>query len=297
MQDITIKKATFIYAISKYTLTICNLVFTIILARIITPEEYGVIAITSVFTTFFSLFSDMGIGAGIIQNKKLTLKDINSIFAFTVYLSLFLCTIFVFFSYGMSWFFQKSIYGELGIFLGASLLFNTLNLVPNALLIKNKRFMLIGVRNFICTVGTSVIAVLLAFAGFGYYSLVIQSLLSSIILFICNIASNKISFQFLFTPHSIKKIRSYAGYQFGFSFINYFARNLDKLLVGFFMGNAALGCYDKAYKLMMYPVGNLTNVITPVLHPILSDYQSDVEYIYKKYKQIFKILSDRKSVV
>lgn len=90
---------------------------------------------------------------------------------------------------------------------------------------------------------------------------------------------------------SLEKIRSYSSYLFGFNLVNYFARNLDNLLIGKYMGAAQLGYYDKSYKLMLYPVNNLTHVITPVLHPILSEHQNDKAYIYDKYRQVVKVLS------
>jgi PST family polysaccharide transporter len=65
---------------------------------------------------------------------------------------------------------------------------------------------------------------------------------------------------------------------------------MDNILIGKFMGDASLGLYDRAYKLMLYPVQNLTHVITPVLHPILSEYQDDKDVIYNSYKKVVKIL-------
>ncbi|MTM28013.1 oligosaccharide flippase family protein, partial [Turicibacter sanguinis] len=106
-----------------------------------------------------------------------------------------------------------------------------------------------------------------------------------------NFYSAKIKLHFIIQKDSLVKIRGFSTYQFAFSFINYFSRNLDNLLIGKVMGQSALGYYDKAYKLMLYPVGNLTHVITPVLHPILSDYQHDKKYIYEQYRRIVKILS------
>jgi PST family polysaccharide transporter len=91
--------------------------------------------------------------------------------------------------------------------------------------------------------------------------------------------------------NSIGKIKEYSGYQFGFNFINYFARNLDNLIIGKVWGNVPLAQYDKAYRFMLYPVSNLTHVITPALHPILSEHQDDTDFIYQKYIQVIKILS------
>jgi PST family polysaccharide transporter len=73
--------------------------------------------------------------------------------------------------------------------------------------------------------------------------------------------------------------------------VNYFSRNTDNILIGKMMGNESLAYYSKGYTLMLYPVQNLTFVITPILHPILSDYQNDKQYIYNKYMQVTKLLS------
>ena len=89
---------------------------------------------------------------------------------------------------------------------------------------------------------------------------------------------------------SIKKIIKYSGYQFAFNMVNYLSRNLDNLLTGKLLGNAELGYYNKAYTLMLYPVNNLTGVVSPVLHPILSDYQNQINIIYKKYMKIVRLL-------
>jgi PST family polysaccharide transporter len=89
----------------------------------------------------------------------------------------------------------------------------------------------------------------------------------------------------------IKKIKEYSGYDFGYNFINYFARNLDNLVIGKVWGNVPLAQYDKAYRFMLYPIYNFTFVISSVLHPILSENQNNLEYIYQRYLQIVKILS------
>ena len=88
----------------------------------------------------------------------------------------------------------------------------------------------------------------------------------------------------------MRKIASYSGFQFLFNLLNYFSRNLDNLLAGRFIGSTQLGYYNKSYTLMQYPVSNLAGVITPVLHPILSDYQDNKDILYQKYMSILKLL-------
>lgn len=294
-KTMSIKKATLLNATSKYTNVITNLIFTIILARLLTPNDYGVIAVTTVFTNFFIILADMGIGTGIIQNKSLIDEEIVDIFSITVWLGIILAILFCFLGYPISIFYKNSIYVNICIVLSLSLLFNSLNMVPNALLMKNQEFIKVAVRNIVIPIITNIFAVILAFLGFKYYALVIQSILASFITFLWNYVTVskkcKLKFRLKINFNGFNKIRSYSGYQFSFSIVNYFSRNLDNLLTSKFLGESLLGYYDKAYKLMLYPLNMLTNVITPSLHPILSRFQDNIEYIYIQYIKIIKILS------
>lgn len=295
MANISLKKAALINAASKYTSILFSIAFSMILARILTPEDYGIVAVTTVFTNFFSIFADMGISAGIIQYKKLTREDNASIFSLMLAFGLFLGLLFCGFSFFIAEFYRNDVYVPIGFLLGLTLFGSTLNIVPEALLLKDKRFVMLAKRNVIIPFITSLMTIGLAFCGWKYYALVMQSILSIWITFVVNFyTTHKDYGLYLYhglTGRGIRKIFGYSLYQFLFGFINYFARNLDNLLIGRVWGEAALGYYDKAYRLMCYPNNSLTHVITPVLQPILSDYQDDKRYIYEKYVKLLKFLS------
>ena len=109
-RKLTLRSAFIVTAMSKYSRIIINLVFTIILARLLTPEDYGIVAVTNVFINFFAVFSDMGISVGVIQNKELTDEDNNNIYSFSVYFGIVLSVIFALFSFLMARFYQNNIY-------------------------------------------------------------------------------------------------------------------------------------------------------------------------------------------
>lgn len=295
MDNISIKKAALINAASKYTSIICSLGFAMILARILTPEDYGIVAVTTVFTNFFAIFSDMGISSGIIQFKNLTEKDNSTIFSITAILGVILGVLFACCSYFIADFYGDGVYIQLGRLLGFNLFLSALNIVPEALLLKDKQFVLLAKRNVIIPLVTGIMTVGLAFCGWKYYALVWQSILSVGITFMANFyITHKKYNLYLYTgicTDGIKKIFGYSVYQFLFGAINYFARNLDNLLIGRVWGAASLGYYDKAYKLMCYPNNSIAHVITPVLQPILSEHQNEQRYIYDKYVQMLKFLS------
>jgi PST family polysaccharide transporter len=291
MPEISIKKAALITAGSKYSTVILNIIFSAILARILTPGDYGVVAIVGVFTSFFGVLSNMGLGTSVIQYKELSSVQINHIYSFSLFVSFFLAIIFALLSIPISLIYNNNAYLTICSILSISVFFNSLNMIPNAVLMREKRFLLVGVRLITVSAATAVVTIILALGGMKYYALVFQSVVSALFTFLWNKKTSKVQFQWKIDINIIKKIRHYSGFQFADSFINYFARNLDKLLIGKLMGDIPLGQYDKAYKWMLYPVQNLTHVISPTLHPLLSEHQNNQEYIYKKYLKIVNFLS------
>ena len=81
----------------------------------------------------------------------------------------------------------------------------------------------------------------------------------------------------------LRAIWGFASFHMAHSFVNYFSRNMDNLLVGVAFGGAALGYYDKAYRVSGYPVGGFTSVVASALHPYLSDYRDRPEEIYARF--------------
>lgn len=286
----SIKKASMINAVGKYSKILLSIVVEIILARLLTPHDYGIVAVVIVFTTFFTTFSDMGLSTAIVQRKDLTKSDIDNIYTFTVYISVILMVIFYFFSYIIAEFYGSSVYVNVGKLLSISLFFNALNMVPNGILNRDKKFVTIAVRTVIVYVLSAVLTIILAFLGAKYYALVAQAIFSAMFTFIWNVITTKPKFMIKYDNSGLKKVASYSIFQFAFNLLNYFSRNLDNLLAGRFIGSTQLGYYNKAYTLMQYPVSNLSGIITPVLHPILSDYQNSKEILYQKYMTILKLL-------
>lgn len=291
MKEMSIKRAAMINAAASYICVFLQLVFNGILARILAPGDYGVVAVVSVFTSFFTVMSNMGMGPAIIQNKQLTDDDISNIFSFNFYVAIATAIIFAVFSVPLSKFYNNSIYIAIGGMLAISLFFHTINIVPHSYLLKQKRFMAIGIRMVVVTVTSYSVAIVLACLGYKYYALVWQAIIYALVSFAWNYASIRVKLKMKFSFSSIKKIFSFSVFQMGYSVINYFSKNLDNLIIGKFIGDSALGYYDKAYKVTLYPQNNLTNVITPTIHPILSSHQNDKQYIYERYMNIVKILS------
>ncbi len=282
----------FYTAIAKYSGIFVSLVITIILARLLSPTDFGIVAIANIFIVFFSIISDLGIGPAIIQNRNLSSLDLNYLFSFTIYLGVVLGICFYFLAPIFSFYYENSLLSPVLKILSISVVFGTWNIVPNSLILKDKFFKFIAFRTFIIQVISGILSVFLAYSGGGIYSLLLSPILSSIFLFIVNISKRHLSFYFKLSLSPLKKIGSYSIYQFLFNFINYFTRNLDKLLVGKYISLGSLGYYEKSYRLMILPIQNITNVITPVIQPIFSDFQDDLKRQSNSYLKILCFLSN-----
>lgn len=287
----TLRKAVLINASSKYLNILLNILVNAILARLVSPEDYGLMAIVTVFSTLFSTIADMGLSTAVVQDKELTDRDMNSIFSFSIYISFFLGIMFALLSFAIAHFYNEKILIKLGQLLSVSLLFSSMSAVPNGKLNRDKRFLEMSIRNIVIYISSALVAILFAFRGAGIYSLIIQSILSAVFMFVWSEGLTGLRFNLTFSMDSVRRIASYSGFQYAFSLSNYFARNLDNILIGKYMGATQLAFYARSYNLMLYPINNITGVVTPVLHPILSDFQENREYIYVQYVKILKILA------
>ena len=276
---------------SKYISMGAQIVITMVLARLIAPEDFGLVAIVTVFTGLFSLLSDMGVGVAIVQYRDLTEEDYGALFGFSALLAVVLAAAYCAASPLIATFYGDARLIPLCCAASPQLLFSTLNMVPSGLMLKERRFSATGIRLVSATVVSGAVAIGLAFAGAGCYALVVQSGLSAFIVLAWNLAARGVRCVSLRFKGPLKRIFSYSAYQFGFSLINYFSRNLDNMLIGRFMGSAQLGYYDKAYKLTGYPLSAFSSVIGSIIQPYMAEHQDDPDAIFNCFMRIEKLLS------
>lgn len=281
----------FYTALAKYSGIFISIFIGAILARLLTPEEFGTVALVTVFVTFFALLSDFGIGPAVVQNNNLEKEDIESIFSFSVLIGIVLTGLFFMGSGLIAKFYKNDELINVSRLLSLSLLLNSLNIVPRALYQKALKFKQIGIISVLVHMFCGIIAIILAYSGLSYYALVIQSIMSSGISLIIYLIIAPVRIGAKMSIKSIKKIFKFSSFQFMFNFINYFSRNSDNILIGKFFSPSALGYYDKSYRLMMMPVSNLTHVITPVLMPVLSKHQDNTDVVYNAYLKVVRLLA------
>lgn len=281
-----IGKGTLYNAIAKYIGIAVNLIVTGVLARLLTPEEFGTVALTTIFVTFFDLLGNMGFGPAIIQNRQLSNKDLASIFNITVIIAVllgivcFLAAPFVASSY------DNGILVPVMRVLSLQVLFTILGVVPYSLILKEKRFRFIAISNVSCQTSFGAVAIVCAICGMGIYSLLVAPICTAMTLFVIYTIKSRRDYgnyhSLIFKWESIDKVLSFSIYQFLFNIVNYFSRNLDKLLIGNRFTMSDLGYYEKSYRLMQLPISNISSVMTPTIQPVLSKFQDD-KSLFKTY--------------
>ena len=272
---------------SKYFGMLFTFLVTVILSRVLSPSEFGIVAIAVSISTLLVIIADLGISASVIQNKTLDDKDLNVlhtiVFSFGVFLGLtaFLLsnTIAVFFE-------EMELKKIIALFSFYIALFS-LQVVPKAKLNLNRKFIKLG-RIFVASqLLSGIIAIFMAAKGYGVYSIVAKYITDSLVSSLLYGYSSKLKLTLNIRASSFLKVFRYSLYQLLFNLTSFFSRNFDNFLLGKVLGKFDLGIYDRAYQLMHIPNQLTAQVFNLVLHPVLSEKQNNNDIIYSKYRKVF----------
>ena len=263
-----------------------SLLTTIILARLLTPADFGLVAMAAVVIGFIELFKDLGTATAVIQRKDPSQGLLASVFwlnagfgfAATIVLYLLAPLLGVFYR-------EPQVIPIMQV-LSLSFLLSGLSNLQASLLERNLEFdklarMEIGTALFAALVGITA-----AFLGQGAWSLVYQMLAGNFLgtLLFWSASRWRPSWQF-----DWPEIRSVMGFSLnltGGNIFNYFARNADKLLIGRFLGGQDLGYYDLAYRLMQLPLQGISAVLSRVMFPLYSRMQDDAGRFGRTYLKV-----------
>lgn len=287
-----IRRGVFFNILSKYSNVLIQIVLMVILSRVLSPEVFGEMALILTFLVFFNYFGNIGIGAAIIQKDNLSKEEIQEAFSFTVLLGIFLTGVYIFFSDFLSNYYGSNIFINTKLIVSIIVFFNCLNTVPNSILRKNKDFKIMSINEMIANICSAILAIILTFMKLGIYAIIFQNLSRIVILTILNLFFSKIFIKFKSKLNFsfLKKIYGYSIFEFLTNLLNYFSRSADNILVGKYLGLDILGYYDRSYRLLLFPIKNLTQLLTPTLHPIFAVYKNDRGKMCKYYIKISKLV-------
>lgn len=287
----SIKAASIAQLGSKLINVIMQLVVTMVLARLLTPEEFGTVAVLTAFSGIFNILADAGISTAIVQSSDLEEDEYDRLLFLGLLIGIVLTALFCLLSVGVAWFYGDAAYVPLGCFMSLAVLFNSLNMVPNGVLIKERKFNLIAARLVACTLVVGAIAILLAFFGFGAFAIVANTVLTALFVLVWNLKGTRLRLSVGSLRVVVGKIGSFSAYNLGASLIGWLSNNLDSLIVGKAFGAAELGYYNKACSLYAYPLNILTSPITDTILPFLAPIRDDGDALRDRFVGIFRKVS------
>jgi PST family polysaccharide transporter len=286
----TIKGLTWA-GVSQAGRQLSQFIITAILAHLLSPNDFGLLAMAAVFINFGMIFNEMGISSALIQKQDTCDRHYYSAFWLNVVIGIALTLIFVAISPLIAGFYKKPELQLILIVISINYFISSFMVIQQTILTKKMDFKSLAIRDIISVVFSGAIGIYMAINGFGVWSLVVQSivftLLNTIILWVLSPWRPK----FQFAKSDIKDIFGFSSSLTGFNVINYFSRNIPQLLIGKFLGVQALGYYSLAYKLMLYPVQNISWVIGKVMFPAFSKIQDNLAKVRSTYLKTVKAIA------
>jgi O-antigen/teichoic acid export membrane protein len=277
--------------VNQFGVQFLTLLFSIFLARLLGPAEYGLIAMVTVFTGFSNIFVDFGFGNALIFKEKPTKLDWSSVFWFNLLSGIVVFLILILLSGTIANFYDEPILKEITIVLSLSFIFSSASITYIARLKKQLNFKSISIINLGSIILSGIIGLFMAFNNFGVWSLVGQRLSNVILKLIGYLLMSKWLPYFKYSGSSIKEIFSYSSYLFLSKLLSYSSRNLDNLLIGKVIDVASLGLYNRAYSFLMFPITAITRVINSVMFPYFSKIKNDKERIRQEFITTAKSVS------
>ncbi len=258
---------------------IISLGTTLILARLLSPADYGIMALAMIVIGFVGFFNEIGIGSAIVQKVELTVSEVNGCFVVAILLGLVLCVATVLASYLAAIFFKTPQLQGMIATLSVTFIFGSLNTVPLAFLRREFQFKGIAALNIIEVVTVTIVSLPLAIAGFGAWSMVWGFIASSAARTIGAYFLSSWRFNKNFNIHEAMTLISY-GLNITLSRIFWYVYiNADKVIIGKILSVRAVGVYDMAMSLAALPNSQITSIVTNVASPLFSKLQNDLPQI------------------
>lgn len=261
-----------------------NIGYTALMARLLTPAAFGLVAMAQIAIRFLSYFAQLGVSPALVQKPKLSERDIRAALTVSVTINSLL--------FGFMWAvapFAGSFFSNADIIpilrgLATAFLFSGLSVISMGLLRRDLMFKhLAVVEIFSYVVGYGLVGIGSALQGMGTWSLVFALIGQEAITLIISYAFVRHSIRPSFIWADISYFLSYGSKYSAVGFLEYIGQNIDSVLIGRWLGETVLGLYNRAQMVVKLPMHHIGTAITKVLFPVLSSAQKDKQKLAHAY--------------
>lgn len=276
-------------ALDKFAVQGGQFIVGIILARLLIPEDFGLIAMLSVFIAISQTFIESGMGSGLIQKKIKTDVDFSTVFVFNIVVSFFLYSILFTLAPFISEFYEKPQLVLLTRVLSLNIIINSLAIVQQTKLIIKLDFKTIAKVNVVSVLSGGLVAVYFAFTGWGVWALVIQNLVRAFVSVVMFWILSHWKPSIMFSKQSFKAL-----FGFGSKLLisGLYATGLNEIYnitIGKVYSASELGYYTRSKQFAEVSSGTVTGIIQQVTYPILASIQDDNDRLVSVYRRLIKM--------
>ena len=278
-------------AIDRFAVVGIQVLFEILLARLLLPSDYGLIGMVAIFMAIAQVFVDSGFMNALIQKQNRTELDFSTVFYTSLGLSLVIYLLLFIAAPSIALFYHVPELTLIVRILGLNIIINSIALVYRAKLSISMDFKVQAKLSIVSVILSGLTGVYLAFHGFGVWSLVYQS----ICLYSLNTLLLGLNLKWVpllkFSKESFRALFGFGSKLLAAGLIQAIYSNLYSVLIGKVFSTKELGLYAKSSQFTLYPSSMMTNMLQRVLYPYLSQYQNDDKKLFELNKQYYTIIA------
>lgn len=267
-----------------------SFIIGIILARLLTPYDYGVVGLTAIFIAISNVFIEAGFANALIQNQHRTEKDLSTAFYFNVVVGLVCYIVLWVVTPSIANWFNEPLLIPLLKIVGLNVVLNSLCIVQTALLTAKLNIRLQTIINLSAQVPAGILAVIMAYKCMGVYALALQTVLSSLIKVVLLWIFAKWIPKEKFNKNSFISLWKFGSRLLGANLIGTAFNQIYSIIIGKFIGKKELGYFSKANGLCSNVDGITTGIVQRVALPVLAKYQEDERQLTEKFREIMRLL-------
>ncbi len=278
-------------ALQKYSTLGVYFVSSIVLARLLTPYDYGCIGMLDIFIAIATIIIDGGFGAALLQKKRPTQEDYSTIFYWNLFISSLLYVVLFVSAPVIANFYKVPLLSSVLRVQGIVLFINALKMIQSNQLKKKFQFKPMAITVIMSSLVSVIVTIVLAYLGFGVWALVVQNLLIALLPMLAYWRISKWKPLFLFSKKSFKELFSFGGFMFLTSVVNSLSNNLQGLLIGRLYSPTTMGYYAKAKSTEGLASTGISQIVDSMTLQIYSEVQDDLPALVNVIKKITSTLA------
>jgi teichuronic acid exporter len=263
----------------------------IVLARLLAPEDFGLIAMLAVFIAIAQVFVDSGLSSALIQKQEVTAEDENTMFYVNIAVALA--------AYGLLWlaapyvaqFYKQPVLKTLLRVLSLVIIIKSFAIIQTTFLRKRLDFRSLFFRSLLSFPVSGAVGIIMAYRGFGVWSLVAQQLVASVVSVICYWVQGHWWPRLIFSIQSFKRLTGYGSRQLAAGLLDTLFQNIYQIVIGRLFSAAPLGYYARAVSLQRLATNNLSTIVSRVAFPLFCTVHQDANRLREAASRTLAMLA------